>query len=61
MFVEGDTNWVHYVLTPIKQILLSGSLAGNLPLWFLPSLLAVQLIYAELHKKLQDAWIIIIG
>lgn len=61
MFVEGETNWVHYVLTPIKQILVSGSLAGNLPLWFLPSLLAVQLMYAELHKKLHDAWIIIIS
>lgn len=51
MFVEGDTNWVHYVLSPIKQILLYGSLRGNSPLWFLFSLLLVQLIYNYLARK----------
>lgn len=61
MLMEGDTNWVHYVLSPIKQIMLSGSLDGNLPLWFLPSLLAVQLIYTVLHEKLNDRWIVSIG
>lgn len=23
MFMEGDTNWVHYILSPVKQIMLS--------------------------------------
>lgn len=60
MFMEGDTNWVHYVLSPLKQILLSGSLGGNLPLWFLPSLLAVQLLYTKLHKLMRDEWMVVL-
>ena len=61
IFMEGDTYWVHYVLSPIKQILLSGSLGGNLPLWFLPSLLAVQLLYTKMHKLMRDEWIVVLS
>lgn len=61
MFMEGDTNWVHYVLSPIKQVVLSGSVGGNLPLWFLPSLLAVQLMYTYLHKYVRDEWIVLLS
>lgn len=61
MFMEGDTNWVHYLFSPIKQIMLSGSVGGNLPLWFLPSLLAVQLMYTWLHKYLRDEWILLLS
>ena len=61
LFMEGDTNWVHYILSPIKQIILSGSLGGNLPLWFLPSLLAVQLMYTWLHKYVRDEWIVLLS
>lgn len=55
---EGDYNWMHYVLSPIKSILLNGSLGGNLPLWFLLSLLAVQLIFNYLSKKV-NIWLVI--
>lgn len=61
MLVSGDLDWVHYVLTPIKQILTLGSTGGNLPLWFLPSLLAVQVLYALLRKRIGDVWIVIVG
>lgn len=61
MFMEGDANWVHYILSPIKQIMLSGSIGGNLPLWFLPSLLAVQLMYTLLHKYVKDEWIFLLS
>lgn len=61
MFMEGDYYWVHYILSPIKQIMLSGSLGGNLPLWFLPSLLAVQVLYAWLHKRMRKKWIILLS
>ena len=61
MFVRGDTNWVHYILSPIKQVVLSGSVGGNLPLWFLPSLLAVQLMYTWLHKYVRDEWFVLLS
>ena len=61
MFMEGDTNWVHYILSPIKQVVLSGSVGGNLPLWFLPSLLAVQLMYTWLQKYVRDEWIVLMS
>lgn len=61
IFMEGDTNWVHYLFSPIKQIILSGSVGGNLPLWFLPSLLAVQLMYTWLHKYVRDEWIVLLS
>ena len=61
MFMEGDTNLVHYILSPIKQVVLSGSVGGNLPLWFLPSLLAVQLMYTWLYKYVRDEWIVLLS
>ena len=61
MFMGGDTNWVHYVLSPFKQIILLGALSGNLALWFLPSLLAVQLLYTRLHKHVRDEWIVLLS
>ena len=61
VFAEGDRNLVHYVLSPFKQIVLEGSVSGNMALWFLPSLLAVQALYALLRKRLGDVWIVIAG
>ena len=58
---EGDYNWMHYVLSPIKSILLNGSLAGNLPLWFLLTLLAVQLIFNYLSKKVNIWFVVFVG
>lgn len=61
IFMEGDTNWEHYVLSPFKQIIISGSLSGNLALWFLPSLLAVQFLYTWLQKYVRDELIVLFG
>ena len=61
MFIEGDTNWAHYILSPIKQVMLSGAVGGNMALWFLPSLLAVQLLYTWLHKHVRDEWIVLLS
>ena len=61
LFMEADTNWVHYILSPIKQVMLSGSVGGNFPLWFLPSLLAVQLMYTWLRKYVRDEWIVLLS
>lgn len=61
LLVGGDHDWVHYVLSPVKQIVLEGAVSGNMALWFLPSLLAVQALYALLRRRLGDVWIVIAG
>lgn len=55
-FCSGDL-----MLYPIKSALLQGAVNGNLPLWFLPSLLAVQLLYGSLQRKIKDEWICLLG
>lgn len=44
-FVMHDCNWMHYFLTPVKELLLGGTTTGNQPLWFLLVLFFVQSIY----------------
>ena len=61
MYVSGDHWWVHYILSPIKSLLLNGAVEGNIPLWFLPSLLCVQLLYAFMHPKMRDEWICLLN
>lgn len=51
LLVNGDTNIVHFLLTPIKDFVLTGSIEGNLPLWFLSSLFVVKLFFAILRKR----------
>lgn len=50
-FVVKDFNIIHYTLSPIKQLLMYGSIAGNLPLWFLLSLFAVRIIFFYVYKN----------
>lgn len=57
----GELGWADMIWSPLKCLLAIGAVGGNLPLWFLPSLLAVQLLYALLHRKLCDDWIGILG
>ena len=45
MALRGDYNWMHYVLTPFKEILSVGAIQGNLVLWFLPTLFASKVIF----------------
>lgn len=50
-YISGDREWEHYILVPIKDLLLRGSISGNLPLWFLFSLYCVQVIFNELYIR----------
>ncbi len=50
LFQQGDTNIIHYTLSPIKQLLLTGSITGNMPLWFLVSLFAVKILFNAIHS-----------
>lgn len=44
LLIGRDYNWIHYVLTPIKALLFSGSVPGNPPTWFLLSLLVARIM-----------------
>lgn len=50
---------MHYVLTPIKELVLGGSIAGNDVLWFLTSLFMVQVIFNELKTRNVKSWLIV--
>ena len=58
LIMNNDWNLMHYTFLSIKQLLLTGSIAGNMPLWFLISLLVVQLLYSYISSKVKD-WLLI--
>lgn len=60
IWINGDYNWMHYVLSPFKAIITSGAVAGNMPLWFLFSLFFLRIIYTLL-KRYEIPTSIIIG
>ena len=62
IWIDGDKNWIHFVLTPLKEIVLGGACQGNLPLWFLLSLFAVRIIaYLVFRSKEQVLFLMTIG
>lgn len=62
MITDGDYNWKHYLLTPFKELLFTGGLEGNRPLWFLFTLFWTQLIFNYLfQKKLSAYWMVFGG
>lgn len=56
LYYQNDKNWIHYFLSPLKEIILTGALGGNSPLWFLPSLFAVIIIFRYLILHKLNAW-----
>lgn len=63
--LKNDTNWVHYILSPIKQCLLyNGVHSWALPLWFLVTLCIVKYttaLFLEKYVKILGPICIIIG
>ena len=59
LVVEGDFNWKHYLLSPFKELLFTGGLEGNQPLWFLFTLFWTQLTFNILHKKEISSWLMV--
>lgn len=51
MLMEHETSLKPYLYTPIRCLLLGGTIPGNLPLWFLPSLFTTQCLFAFLQEK----------
>jgi len=61
-YLEGDHDWTNYVIYPIKEVFLKGSITGNLPLWFLTTLFAVRILFWLLdHAKIHPLIIVLFG
>ena len=61
IYFSGDRNWVHYVLTPMKEFVIGGSIGGNDVLWFLTSLFLVQVLFNGMVIKNIKAPYIAVG
>lgn len=59
LFCSNDRNWIHYILTPMKELVLGGSVGGNDVLWFLTTLFLVQVAYNEIVKRKVGSWRIV--
>lgn len=49
-FFNGDYNWIHYTLSPLKSILLNEADGWSSPLWFLLTLYFAQLVVVGLQR-----------
>lgn len=61
MLMDGDRNWIHFVLTPLKELLLGGAVMGNLPLWFLFSFFVVRVLANLCFKDIKMVLLVFIG
>lgn len=52
---------MHYVLTPIKELVLGGSVGGNDVLWFLTTLFFVQIVYNELIMRRAKSCVVVVA
>ena len=52
LWITGDRDPVHYLLTPAKDLYLNGAVTGNLALWFLFTLTLVRLLWNLLSRFL---------
>ncbi|MBQ0075451.1 MAG: acyltransferase family protein [Prevotella sp.] len=60
MYIQHEHNFVHYFATPIKELLMCGSIQGNLALWFLLSLYFVNILYTFCINKKVNKHVILI-
>ena len=51
MVLEHETSLKPYLYSPIRSLALGGTIPGNPPLWFLPSLFTTQCMFAFLREK----------
>ncbi len=42
LILKDDFNWIHYFLTPLKEIIVFGEIIGNSPLWFIVALFLIK-------------------
>lgn len=57
LYINKDTNWTHYLLTPIKEYVINGSISWALHAWFLFTLLIVKVLSPIFIEKINCGWI----
>ena len=61
LYLEGDANIIHYLLSPLKSFIVIGNNVGNLPLWFLLALFGVTVICNFLFIHIKPAYALTIS
>jgi len=51
LLLENELSLKPYLYSPIRSLLLGGTIPGNTPLWFIPSIFITQCLYAFLYEK----------
>lgn len=57
LYINKDTNWIHYLLTPIKECIVNGSISWALHAWFLFTLFIVKALSSVFIEKFNYGWI----
>ena len=57
LLTEGVTDLKPYLYSPLRSLVLGGTLSGNPPLWFIPSMFVVQCTAAWLTNKRSIPWL----
>ena len=60
LFFENDVIITHYILTPLKELVMCGAIQGNLPLWFLLTLFCVTVCYAIFDQMKLPKYLVLI-
>lgn len=61
LYINDDMNILHYLITPLKNLILSGNNVANMPLWFLLSLFSVTIICGTLFKYIKPIYVLLIS
>ena len=51
MLLEHETSLKLYLYSPIRSLILGGTIPGNPPLWFIPSLFVTQCLFAFMRDR----------
>lgn len=58
LYTKGDANWIHYILSPIKESVIGGGVHGGaLHLWFIVTLFLVKSVSPFFVEKYKWSWI----
>lgn len=59
LYLNGDINIIHYLLSPLKSLIIVGNNAANLPLWFLLALFCVSVINSIILKRVNPKYVLL--
>lgn len=61
LWMNNDTNIIHYLLSPLKSFIIVGNNVANLPLWFLFSLFCVNVISGIIFKYIKTIYVLFVS